>query len=64
VAGNDSSDSGNDEDLPMTPPDAPPAYTGTARSIQRSSYAARHDINGTVVREADVGNGYVSLSPY
>jgi serine/threonine-protein kinase 24/25/MST4 len=53
----DSSDSGNEDFSPITPPDAPPAYTGTARSIKRSSYAARHDLNGTVVREADLGNG-------
>jgi len=61
--GNDSSDSGNEDFSPTTPPDAPPAYTGTARSIKRSSYAARHDLNGTVVREADLGNGMDTLRP-
>lgn len=59
--GNDSSDSSTEENTPNTPADAPPAYTGTARSIKRSSYNARHDLNGIIVREADIGNGCVVL---
>lgn len=30
---------------------------------KRSSYAARHDINGTVLREGDVGNGTHTIRP-
>jgi serine/threonine-protein kinase 24/25/MST4 len=39
---------------------APPAYVRTPR---RSSYAARTAPNGTVVREADLGNGVDTIRP-
>lgn len=47
------------------PQDAPPAYTGSVRSMQRSSYAARHRMTGagTVMREADLGSGVGTIRP-
>ncbi|KAI0304006.1 hypothetical protein BC826DRAFT_1095278 [Russula brevipes] len=39
---------------------APPAYVRTPR---RSSYAARTAPNGTIVREADLGNGVDTIRP-
>lgn len=47
------------------PQDAPPAYTGSVRSMKRSSYAARHRTTGagTVMREADLGSGVDTIRP-
>lgn len=48
---------------PTTPP-TPPAHASS--SMKRNSFARRHDINGTVVTEADLGTGYAhsaSTSP-
>ncbi|KAH7929447.1 Pkinase-domain-containing protein [Leucogyrophana mollusca] len=48
-----------------TPLGAPPAYTGSVRSARRTSYAARHNVNGpgTIVRDADLGNGVDTIRP-
>jgi serine/threonine-protein kinase 24/25/MST4 len=45
--------------------DAPPAYTGSVRSMKRSSCAARHKTTGagTVMREADLGSGVDTIRP-
>lgn len=43
---------------PTTPPTPP---THASSSMKRSSFARRHDINGTVVTEADLGSGYASF---
>jgi serine/threonine-protein kinase 24/25/MST4 len=52
------------DDSPSSPPlGAPPAYTGSMRQSRRSSYAARQSTHGTVMREADVGNGMNTLRP-
>lgn len=40
---------------PNTPP-TPPVHASS--SMKRNSFARRHDINGTVVTEADLGSGY------
>jgi len=57
---------------PTTPPQlpggspilgAPPAYTGSVRSGRRSSYAARTDMRGTLMREADLGTGVDTIRP-
>ncbi|KAI0796648.1 kinase-like domain-containing protein [Abortiporus biennis] len=54
---------------PSTPPqgdnaEPPPAYTGSVRSSRRSSYAARHNVqSGTVLAEADLGNGVDTIRP-
>ena len=47
------------------PQDAPPAYSGSVRSMKRSSYAARHRMTGagTVMREADLGSGVDTIRP-
>lgn len=47
------------------PQDAPPAYTGSVRSMKRSSCAARHRTTGagTVMREADLGSGVDTIRP-
>lgn len=47
------------------PQDAPPAYSGSVRSMKRSSYAARHKMTGagTVMREADLGSGVDTIRP-
>ncbi|KAF8559109.1 Pkinase-domain-containing protein [Imleria badia] len=47
------------------PQDAPPAYTGSVRSMKRSSHAARHRMTGagTVMREADLGSGVDTIRP-
>ncbi|KAH0839753.1 kinase-like domain-containing protein [Lanmaoa asiatica] len=47
------------------PQDAPPAYTGSVRSMKRSSYAARNRTTGagTVMREADLGSGVDTIRP-
>ena len=44
---------------PNTPPTPPvPGFSPSGSgSMKRSSYAKRHDINGTVVTEGDLGNG-------
>lgn len=62
--------SAESSDGPKTPPQdsplgAPPAYSGSMRASRRSSYAARNMVNGsgTVVREADVGNGIDTIRP-
>lgn len=60
--------SSDSTDGPETPQDllgAPPAYTGSVRSSRRSSYAARHQVHGTgtVMREADLGNGIDTIRP-
>lgn len=65
LAASDAS-SGEISGSPETPPlGAPPAYSGSMRSSRRSSYAARHSVNGagTVVREADLGNGIDTIRP-
>ncbi|KAG7096960.1 hypothetical protein E1B28_004357 [Marasmius oreades] len=61
-ASNDSSDSGDSSPQETTPP---PAYSGSMRSSRRSSYAARNSVNGagTVMREADFGNGIDTIRP-
>ncbi|KAK7049522.1 hypothetical protein VNI00_005553 [Paramarasmius palmivorus] len=43
----------------------PPAYSGSMRSSRRSSYAARNVTNGagTIMREADLGNGIDTIRP-
>ncbi|OBZ76590.1 Serine/threonine-protein kinase svkA [Grifola frondosa] len=42
----------------------PPAYTGSVRSSRRASYAARHNVSsGTVLVEADLGNGVDTIRP-
>ncbi|KAH7914354.1 kinase-like domain-containing protein [Hygrophoropsis aurantiaca] len=48
-----------------TPLGAPPAYTGSVRSTRRTSYAARHNVRGagTIVRDADIGNGIDTIRP-
>lgn len=53
---------------PSTPPTAaplgaPPAYSGSVRSTKRSSYAARTDVRGTALREADLGTGIDTIRP-
>ena len=67
VTGASPSDSGASSG-PATPPDngdAPPAYTGSVRSMKRSSYAARHRTTGagTIMREADLGSGVDTIRP-
>ena len=44
---------------------APPAYqqTGSVRSKKRSSYAERNSIQGTIMREADLGTGVDTIRP-
>jgi len=44
---------------------APPAYSGSIRAGQRSSYVARNDIRGagTMMREADLGTGVDTIRP-
>ncbi|PSR72919.1 hypothetical protein PHLCEN_2v11222 [Hermanssonia centrifuga] len=68
-------DTGSDEAVgfatPSTPPSAgadaiepPPAYTGSVRSSRRASYAARNNVtSGTVLVEADLGNGVDTIRP-
>ncbi|KIJ57014.1 hypothetical protein M422DRAFT_40568 [Sphaerobolus stellatus SS14] len=54
----------DDPQTPISDLGAPPAYSGSLRSSQRSSYAARHDTtNGTALRPADVGNGMDTVRP-
>lgn len=67
LAENDDS-SPESTDGPETPADplgAPPAYTGSVRHNRRSSYAARNQVNGagTIMREADLGNGIDTIRP-
>ncbi|EMD40712.1 hypothetical protein CERSUDRAFT_111295 [Gelatoporia subvermispora B] len=45
------------------PVEPPPAYTGSVRSSRRSSYAARTNPVGTVLAEADLGNGVDTIRP-
>lgn len=71
-------DNGSDETAnlePSTPPrmspdtsEPPPAYTGSVRSTsssqRRASYAARNNLTtGTVLGEADLGNGIDTIRP-
>lgn len=50
---------------PIEPSSAPPAYPGTSpKSTRRSSWSARNDPNGTIVRPSDVGNGSDTLRPF
>ena len=39
-----------------------PSFPGHHQS-RKNSYAARHDINGTIMREGDVGNGMHTIRP-
>ncbi len=56
---------------PSTPPqgvdhhtEPPPAYSGSVRSTRRSSYSARNNLNtGTILVEADLGNGVDTIRP-
>ncbi|KAL7410913.1 hypothetical protein BDY24DRAFT_150289 [Mrakia frigida] len=50
---------------PNTPPTPPvPGFSPSGSgSMKRSSYAKRHDINGTVVTEGDLGNGMSTVRP-
>lgn len=59
---------------PATPPqqsmsptdnvEPPPAYSGSVRSQRRASYAARNNVtSGTVLVEADLGNGIDTIRP-
>jgi len=42
----------------------PPAYTGSVRSTRRASFQARNNLNsGTVLVEADLGNGVDTIRP-
>jgi serine/threonine-protein kinase 24/25/MST4 len=72
LASGEISSSAEDSIGPATPPQlsdgssplgAPPAYTGSMRSGRRSSYAARNDMRGTVMREADLGTGVDTIRP-
>lgn len=53
---------------PRTPVDAgsapPPAYPGISKTSRRSSWSARNDPNGAVVRPSDLGNGSDTLRPF
>ncbi|KAF9259515.1 Pkinase-domain-containing protein [Marasmius fiardii PR-910] len=61
-ANNDPLEDGDSSPQETTPP---PAYSGSMRSSRRSSYAARNVVNGagTVMREADFGNGVDTIRP-
>ncbi|CCM01568.1 uncharacterized protein FIBRA_03628 [Fibroporia radiculosa] len=53
---------------PETPPqetsEPPPAYTGSVRSTRRASFQARNNMAiGTVLGEADLGNGIDTIRP-
>ncbi|KAG7449212.1 Pkinase-domain-containing protein [Guyanagaster necrorhizus] len=51
-------------DESATPLGAPPAYSGSMRGSRRSSYAARHAGGvGTIMKEADLGNGIDTIRP-
>ena len=72
LASEEISSSVEDSTEPATPPQssggspplgAPPAYTGSMRSGRRSSYAARNDMRGTLMREADLGTGVDTIRP-
>ena len=72
LASGEISSSTEDSTGPATPPrlsdgspplGAPPAYTGSMRSGRRSSYAARNDMRGTVIGEADLGTGVDTIRP-
>ncbi|KAG8906483.1 hypothetical protein FRB99_006798 [Tulasnella sp. 403] len=56
-AGPSSNESGD-----VSEPRTPPSPTAS-RSSRRSSYAARHDPNGTVLNEADLGSGMHTVRP-
>lgn len=54
---------------PITPVEnssaPPPAYPGISpKSTRRSSWSARNDPNGAVVRPSDLGNGSDTLRPF
>lgn len=50
---------------PVEPTSAPPpAYPGIMKKSRRSSWSARNDPNGSVVRPDDVGNGSDTLRPF
>ena len=68
LADSASGNSGDPE--PSTPPqgpdhtEPPPAYSGSLRSSRRASYSARNNLNtGTVLGEADLGNGVDTIRP-
>jgi serine/threonine-protein kinase 24/25/MST4 len=69
LASEDKSSEETSSDSPTTPETepfgAPPAYTGSVRSVRRASYAARNAVNGAgiVVREADIGSGVDTIRP-
>ena len=69
IASGDSSPGENSTSSPDTPQhefsSPPPAYTGSIRSSRRSSYQERNAIHGpgTVLREADLGNGLDTIRP-
>lgn len=52
-------------DPPGVESSPPPAYTGSVRNSRRSSYAARNAVggSGTLLREADFGNGADTIRP-
>lgn len=73
-----SDETAGDGEAPSTPPqeevapdaadtpepvEPPPAYSGSVRSSRRSSYAARTNLAGTVLAEADLGNGVDTIRP-
>lgn len=75
IASEDNSSPETSAEGPGTPPavldshlnaalGAPPAYqSGSLRSSKRSSYAERNRVQGTMLREADVGTGVDTLRP-
>lgn len=46
---------------PPSPNDAPKRHSGS--QSRKNSWAGRHDINGTIMREGDVGNGMHTIRP-
>lgn len=60
-----STDLSDSSDSPVDPLGAPPAYSGSVRGSRRSSYAARNQLHGpgTIMREADLGNGIDTIRP-
>ncbi|KAI0939968.1 hypothetical protein AcW1_004817 [Taiwanofungus camphoratus] len=53
-----------DEQSPVETSEPPPAYSGSVRSTRRSSFQARNNVNvGTVLVEADLGNGVDTIRP-
>ncbi|KAG8956761.1 hypothetical protein FRC04_000239 [Tulasnella sp. 424] len=54
--------SSSTEDGPSEPK-TPPSPTSSFKASRRSSYTARHDPKGTVLREADLGSGVHTIRP-